>query len=132
MTTKDFMDEAFPQSSRSIVDLDVRLSGSELFVSFKGFQGFCPAAFDDGSAVLEIVTDQGPKRLQGRLQSEPVPVPRGVWYRYRFVPEKDYEIFWILDWDILWTNVKKVSITTPSGSYVADNPFFRAPPAIAV
>ncbi|MBI5654208.1 hypothetical protein HZC53_00935 [Candidatus Uhrbacteria bacterium] len=126
------MDQAFPQSSRSIDDLDVRLASSDLFISFKGFQGFCPAAFEGGSVALEVVTDQGLKQLHGQLRSEPVSGPRGVWYRYRFVPDKDYEIFWILDWDSLWTNVKKVSIATPSGSFAAENPFFRAPPAIAV
>lgn len=127
MSEHDFMATAFVRSVSALKDVSVRYFGDGLEIGFKAYQGFMPNVLQGVAAVLDIVVDDGPRAIRGTLETLKHVAPRGVWYRYRFVPELPHELFFVLDYDHLWSNVCRVRIESPHGSHKLDNLFYREP-----
>ena len=117
---------------RGVRDVDFRLVDDGLELGLKAYRGFAPGAFHGVNAILDIMTDRGRRLIPGSLETVRTAIPSGVWYKYRFVPDRSHEIFFILDWDCLWSNVLKIQLVTLHGLHDMYNPFFRQPFAAPV
>ena len=128
MALLDFMRAAFAKSLVCVSQVDLRLSGQELVVSFKAQNGFMPRSLNQQPVRLTLMTDQGPRTVSGKLKIRTKPFSWHTWYAYIFIPDREHEMFLVLDWeDCRWTNIQSLSLVTSRGERLFPNPCFRAP-----
>jgi hypothetical protein len=123
---KDFMAPALRHSLGVLRDLGFRLEGEMLVVSFRAFGGFRPLAFHGLPVVLKTHTIDGWRAIRGCLKFDSGLPRHGTWYAYRFVPEQDHEVSFVLETGrCRWTNIQTLVFDLPGGQLSKENRLFR-------
>lgn len=112
-----------------IHEIDLRLVGNDLIISFRARDGFRPRTMNGQTARITLMTDHGPREISGKLKLRTRPFfASSSWHAYVFKPDRDYEMFLVLDWeDCRRTNVQRVSLLTDRAERHFTNPGFKAP-----
>jgi hypothetical protein len=130
---KDFMAPALRHSFSVLRDVAFRLEGELLVVSFRAFGGFRPLALEGLNIVLKTHTLDGWRDIRGCLKYDSALLRHGTWYPYRFVPERDHEVSFILETGLCrWTNIHTLVFDLPDGLRSKVNRLFKPigePPA---